>query len=65
MKMTALNQKAPVIKPHKVPLKRRLWDQRYLFLLMIPALVWVILICYAPMSGLYMAFTNYRPSRNG
>lgn len=59
------NKNTPVIKPHKAPLKRRLWDQRYLFLLMLPALVWVILICYAPMSGLYMAFTNYRPSRNG
>ena len=50
--MTALNQKMPSIKAHRVPLTRRLWDQRYLFLLMIPALVWVILICYAPMSGL-------------
>lgn len=49
----------------KVPLKRRLWDQRYLFLLMIPGVVWVILICYAPMTGLYMAFTNYRPTQNG
>lgn len=53
------------IKARKVPFRRRLWDQRYLFLLMLPALIWVILICYAPMTGLYMAFTNYRPSRNG
>ena len=46
-------------------LRRRLWNQRYLFLLMLPALIWVILICYAPMTGLYMAFTNYRPSQEG
>ncbi|MGI6107310.1 MAG: ABC transporter permease [Lachnospiraceae bacterium] len=45
--------------------RRRLWNQRYLFLLMAPAVVWVILICYAPMTGLYMAFTNYRPSQEG
>ncbi|MGB8451136.1 MAG: hypothetical protein WCD89_02285 [Anaerocolumna sp.] len=39
--------------------------KRYLFLLLLPALVWVILICYAPMTGLYMAFTNYAPSTKG
>lgn len=53
------------VKPHKAPLARRLYDQRYLFLLMLPALVWVILICYAPMTGLYMAFTNYKPTKLG
>ena len=44
---------------------RRVWEQRYLFLLLLPALVWVILICYAPMSGLYMAFVNYTPRGKG
>ena len=53
------------VPKHKVPLRTRLWDQRYLFLLMVPAVVWVLIICYAPMTGLYMAFTNYRPSLNG
>lgn len=49
----------------KKPLKSRLLDQKYLFLLMIPGVIWVLVICYAPMTGLYMAFTNYRPSQNG
>lgn len=49
----------------KTELKRRLWDQRYLLILLLPALVWVILICYAPMTGLYMAFINYTPKGNG
>lgn len=53
------------IKPHKVPLGRRLWDQRFLFLLLLPAVVWVFFICYAPMTGLYMAFTNYKPTQLG
>lgn len=53
------------LKPSSKALHKRLWNQRYLFLLMIPALIWVTLICYAPMTGLYMAFTNYRPSQNG
>ena len=49
----------------KTTLGKRIWNQRYLYLLMLPAVVWVIVICYAPMTGLYMAFTNYRPSQNG
>lgn len=49
----------------KKPLMSRLKDQKYLFLLMLPAVVWVLVICYAPMSGLYMAFTNYKPTQNG
>lgn len=43
----------------------RFWEQRYLFLLLLPALVWVLLICYAPMTGLYMAFINYTPKGSG
>lgn len=46
-------------------IRKQFWSQRYLFLLLLPALVWVVLICYAPMTGLYMAFINYTPHRNG
>lgn len=53
------------VKAPKKPLKTRLWNQRYLYFLMVPAVVWVVIICYAPMTGLYMAFTNYTPSTNG
>lgn len=53
------------VKAPKKPLKTRLWNQRYLYLLMLPGVIWVLVICYAPMSGLYMAFTNYRPTTNG
>lgn len=34
-------------------------------LLLLPSLVWVILICYAPMTGLYMSFINYTPQGSG
>ena len=54
--------KTAAVKASKKPLKKRIWDQRYLFLLMVPAIIWVAVICYAPMTGLYMAFTNYAPS---
>lgn len=46
-------------------LGKRIWNQRYLYLLMLPALFWVIFICYAPMTGLYMAFCNYTPTTKG
>lgn len=49
----------------KKPLRVRLWNQRYLFLLMLPGIIWVLLFCYAPMTGLYMAFCNYKPTTNG
>ncbi len=45
----------------KTPLKTRLWRQRYLMILFLPAVVWVVAFCYAPMAGLYMAFVNYVP----
>ncbi|QHQ60338.1 ABC transporter permease subunit [Anaerocolumna sedimenticola] len=57
--------KTPLNHKSKKALTRRLWDQRYLYLLLLPALIWVILICYAPMTGLYMAFTNYAPTTKG
>lgn len=50
---------------HTKSLRRRLWDQRYLMLLLLPSLVCVILFNYAPMTGLYMAFTNFQPMGNG
>lgn len=40
---------------------RRMWQQRYLFLLLLPAVIWVAVICYGPMFGLYMSFVNYTP----
>lgn len=51
--------------PPRKSLKRRLWDQRYLYILLLPSLVCIILFNYAPMSGIYMAFTNYAPRGNG
>lgn len=44
---------------------KQLCNQRYLYLLLLPAVIWVVFICYAPMTGLYMAFSNYTPTTNG
>lgn len=50
---------------HKKPLRQRLWNQRYLYLLLLPALISVILFNYVPMTGIYMAFTNFKPLGQG
>lgn len=34
--------------------------QKYLFLMLIPCLVWAAIFCYAPLYGWYMAFVQYR-----
>ena len=49
----------------KKPLMSRLRDQKYLFLLMVPGVIWVLVICYAPMTGLYMALTPNSLACNG
>ena len=54
-----------VATPPKKSLKQQLWDQRYLYLLLAPALICLLLFSYAPMSGLYMAFSNFAPKGNG
>ncbi|HCL01430.1 MAG TPA: protein lplB [Lachnoclostridium phytofermentans] len=41
---------------------KKLWSQRYLYLFLLPAIIWVIVICYGPMVGLYMSFVNYIPT---
>lgn len=60
-----MKKAVPAAARPKKSVKERFWEQRYLFLLLLPSLIWVILICYAPMTGLYMAFINYTPKGNG
>ncbi len=42
-------------------LKARMYKQRYLYIMLLPALIWVLFMCYMPMFGLYMAFIDYVP----
>nr|WP_241158595.1 ABC transporter permease subunit [Cohnella candidum] len=41
---------------------RRLNEQKYLLLMLSPAVIWALCFCYLPMVGIYMAFVNYQPS---
>ena len=60
----AKKPEAVAVSPQK-SLKQRLWDQRYLFLLLAPALASLIVFNYGSMTGIYMAFTNFAPRGNG
>ncbi|WP_309119993.1 ABC transporter permease subunit [Paenibacillus sp.] len=64
-------ERAATIPPQRTKTERRRnWktvviEQRYLLLMLLPALLWAIFFCYLPMAGLYMAFVNYQPSLGG
>ncbi|GAA1300766.1 MAG: ABC transporter permease [Brachybacterium tyrofermentans] len=45
----------------KVPLSRRLRSNWQLYLLLLPALIWVAIFAYWPMYGIQIAFRNYTP----
>lgn len=57
--ITETNIASPLTQ--KRSLKTRLYRQRYLYIMLIPAIIWVAFMCYMPMFGLYMAFINYVP----
>jgi len=39
----------------------RIWQQRWLYLLVAPAIVYFLVFCYVPMYGLIIAFKDYSP----
>ncbi|MBQ8230978.1 MAG: sugar ABC transporter permease [Lachnospiraceae bacterium] len=43
-----------------VSLKTRMWKSRYYYLMLLPAVVYVLIFNYAPMAGLQIAFKNYK-----
>lgn len=45
-------------KSHK--LWKKIKQQRYLFMMVIPGMIWLLVFCYFPMYGCQIAFQNYR-----
>jgi putative aldouronate transport system permease protein len=45
-----------------IAVKKELLRNGNLYLMILLPLVWLIIFCYGPMGGLWMAFTNYRVS---
>lgn len=48
-------------RQRRVPLGRRLKNNWQLYLLLLPAVVWVAIFAYWPMYGIQIAFRNYTP----
>ena len=44
----------------KLALRQRVFKQRYLLLMALPAVLWMIIFNYIPMYGIIIAFQNYR-----
>ena len=45
----------------KTPLRKALWEQRYLMVLVLPVVLWMVIFNYIPMLGLVIAFKEYNP----
>lgn len=58
-KVDASDVKMPLMRN---PTIKKMLQQRYIYLLLIPGVVWAVLFAYAPMVGLYMAFVDYQPA---
>lgn len=48
-------------RKEKKPLKYYLKRDRFIYLLMLPGLLWYIIFCYLPMFGIIIAFEDYKP----
>lgn len=40
-------------------MRKEIWNDRYLYLFVIPGVVWFLIFCYQPMYGLLIAFKDY------
>lgn len=45
----------------KKPLRYYLKRDRFIYLLMLPGLLWYLIFCYLPMFGIVIAFEDYKP----
>lgn len=45
---------------HRGSILQKMSKQKYIYLMMLPALIWAVLFCYAPLAGLYMAFVDFK-----
>lgn len=50
------------VETSNVSLKTRIWKSRYYYLMLLPAIAYLIIFKYIPMYGLQIAFKNFRVS---
>ena len=56
---TKATKNAQVINQPRGSLRKRIWKQRWLLMMLIPGLIWFIVFKYATYAGLSLSFTNY------
>lgn len=49
--------------PGTIPLRKKLYNQRWLFLMLLVPVIWYVIFCYIPMGGLILAFKDYKFSK--
>ena len=54
-----INRRVPAPMTGKTSLKNYIWKKRWLYLMCIPGLVYLIVFHYVPMYGIMMAFQNF------
>lgn len=61
--ISEVNPSAPVKKSPWKRIRTRMWRDRYLYLLLLPGLLYFIVYRYLPMLGISLAFKEYSPFR--
>lgn len=54
------DEKMEMTKKKKKCKFSEIWKSRYLYLLLLPSFVWLLVFCYGPMYGIFMAFVDYK-----
>lgn len=57
-------QSGQVKATRKTTIFKKIYEQRYLFLMSLPFVIWLIIFRYLPLWGWTMAFQNYKPARS-
>jgi putative aldouronate transport system permease protein len=58
-----MKKKTEGTQPRGQTLVAKAWKNKEYYLLLLPALIYVIIFCYGPMYGLQIAFKNYKGSK--
>lgn len=59
MNIRQSKKEAVALSPRRKPLGQRVWKQRWLFVMLLPGLIWFLVFKYATYAGLLLSFTNY------
>jgi len=57
--MSANHLSVPEKKKAKGDLRKRIWQNKETYILLLPGLIWYAIFCYIPMGGLQLAFKKY------